>query len=80
MEPVPDEMTEMTDEKPDEETDRTTGAATEDAPVAVGHVEPCVAFVGDDEQPGGVCLACGWLVEEHEDLFAFLAPSASAAA
>jgi hypothetical protein len=45
----------------------------EHLPIAEVQLEACVAFVGDSEEPDGVCLACGYLAEEHADLFEFLA-------
>ena len=45
----------------------------EELQVAVVHVEPCLAFVGDTETPDEVCAACGWLLDEHGDRSAFAA-------
>jgi len=36
--------------------------------LAVVHVEPCLAFEGDNEAPDDVCSACGWLLDEHVDV------------
>jgi hypothetical protein len=52
----------------------------EDLKIAIVHMEPCLAFVGDNETPDEVCDACGWLVDEHGDLVAFSARLTPAAA
>jgi hypothetical protein len=36
--------------------------------LAVVHLEPCLAFEGDNEAPDEVCHDCGWLVDEHVDI------------
>ncbi|MGZ8763006.1 MAG: hypothetical protein ACXW2C_07650 [Acidimicrobiia bacterium] len=52
----------------------------EDLKIAIVHGEPCLAFVDDNETPDEICDACGWLVDEHGDTFAFTARSTPAAA
>lgn len=40
--------------------------------VAEVHLEACVAFVGESGASDGVCLVCGYLGDDHADLFEFL--------
>ena len=35
--------------------------------LAVVHIEPCLAFDGDNEADE-ICHDCGWLVDEHVDV------------
>ncbi len=50
------------------------------AEVAEVHLEACLAFVGEGGTADGVCLVCGYLGDEHEDLFEFLVVGGAAAA
>lgn len=44
------------------------------------HLEACVAFVSEPGAADGVCVVCGYLAGEHQDLFEFLTTGAVVAA
>lgn len=57
-----------------QDTANTAGATPREMSLEVAevHLEACVAFVGESGASDGVCLVCGYLGDDHADLFEFL--------
>lgn len=55
-----------------QDADESATAHEDSREIAEVHLEACVAFVGEGGASDGVCLVCGYLGDEHDDLFEFL--------